>query len=148
MRQRKKNYVNKIIFNQVTMAIIGFCVIVAVSIPLARNVSKQYKINREVHELQGEIAALEAKNDKLGDLIDYLDSNHFIDEQARINLGLRSEGEELVIIKEKQSKETAINDKIEKSVYNIQGFDHEPQKKIKNNPQRWLEYFLKVKKDK
>lgn len=142
MRRRRKKFVNKILFNQITVAIIGFVVIVAISIPLARNVSKHYKINREVHELQGEIAALETKNDKLNDLIGYLNSDDFVDEQARINLGLRSEGEDLVIIKEKETKKTAINDSIKKSVYNIKGFDHEPQEKNKNNPQKWLGYFL------
>ena len=74
-------------------------IIIAISYPLSKNISQQYKINDEIKDLQKEINNLESDNDDLSKLIKFLESDQFADRQARLNLNLKKEGEEVVVIK-------------------------------------------------
>ena len=47
MLKQKKSFFHKIIFNNIFLLITGFIIIIAISAPLAKNVSKQYKIINE-----------------------------------------------------------------------------------------------------
>jgi len=129
-----KNILNKIIFSPITLSVVGLAIIVAISIPLARNISKQYEINKEVKDLENEINDLESKNNKLNGLIEYLESEEFVDEKARLNLNYKKEGEEVVVIKEKEIS----------SDNNIGGFFSGASENDKNisNPKKWWNYFF------
>lgn len=139
----RKNIINKILFNQITLAIIGLLIILAISFPLARNISKQYKANKEVNDLEKEIADLESKDFKLKNLIKYIESDQFIQEQARLNLNYKTEGEEVVVIKEKDEQINS-EDKIDNHrnpIYDIRGLNKAKDKEKINNPARWWNYF-------
>lgn len=131
---KEKNTLNKILFSPALLSVLGLAVIIIISIPLARNISKQYKINKEVEELENEISELENQNNKLGGLIEYLESDQFIDEKARLNLNYKKEGEEVVIIKE---KEIVIDD----SAINLLDADKNNNKNA-SNPKKWWNYFF------
>ena len=97
--KRKDSILFRLIYHRVTITLIGLVVLVSISIPLARNVSKQYKINNEIKELETEIARLESKNTELKKLMDYLESDQFIEEQARLNLSYKKVDESVVVVK-------------------------------------------------
>lgn len=142
MRQRKKEkFFNKILFNQITVSVVGLMVIAIISIPLAKNVSKQYNINKEVNELEAEIGTLETKNKELDSLLGYLASDEFVEEQARLNLGLRKEGEEMIIVKDRDGVNIAEDEK--KLAYNIRGLNIKNKKKVIGNFSNWWNFFLK-----
>ncbi len=142
---KRKNLINRIFFNQATLAILGLMILIAISYPLAKNISKQYNINKEVKELGQEIAELEEKNLELANLIEYIESDQFIQEQARLNLNYKKEGEEVAVIKDKEEGDNAeekIDNSINKSIYNIRGLGKIKAEKEINNPVKWWKYFF------
>jgi len=130
MFKKKENFFHKIIFNNIFLSIIGLIVIVVISIPLAKNVSKQYEINNEVQNLKNEISDIEKKNSSLKDMLIYLESDQFAEEQARINLNYKKAGENLYVIIDENKSE------------NIKpSFELNKNKKI-NNTIKWLNHFF------
>lgn len=132
-RRRKKNIFFKIIYSQVFLSFLGLVIIVFISIPLAKNLSKRYYVSQEIKDIEQEIEELELENKDLGKLISYLESEQFVEEQARLNLGLKKRGEEVVVIKE-----------IEEVIETGFSSDNPRENKEDNtNPERWLSYFFK-----
>ena len=133
-KKGKNNIISKIISSQIFLAFLGLILIILISIPLAKNLSKRYYINQEIKDIEQEIITLESKNKDLGKLISYLESDQFVEEQARLNLGLKKEGEEVVVIKEVEELIAikSVND-------NLEDIDIEA-----TNPERWLSYFFSI----
>ncbi|MDD5290588.1 MAG: septum formation initiator family protein [Patescibacteria group bacterium] len=100
MINKRESFFTKIIYSQKFLALIGFGLVVFISFPLAKNVSKRYHLNKEIRELDKEITEFESKNKDLKGLITYLESEQFVEEKARLNLGLKKEGEKVVEIKD------------------------------------------------
>jgi cell division protein FtsB len=139
-RFKKPGIVQKIFFNQISFALLGLIVLGAIGYPLAKNVGKRYDVNNEIKELETEIGGIENKNLELKNLIDYLDSDQFAEEQARLNLNYRQEGEEVVVIENgQQPQNNAAGANI--TSYSISGMDKTAPPPVKNNPVRWWEYF-------
>jgi len=142
MHQRDKNIFKKIFSSQVVLTIIGLLIIVFISIPLAKNVSKQYKFNKEIDNLKAEIGGLENKNSQLKNLISYLESDQFVDEKARLNLNYKKVGENVVVIKD-QGEEASSDNK--KNIDYSQLKDDLADDK-ESNFQKWIFYFLSTSK--
>ena len=140
-RTKRKKNINKILFNKIVLTVIGFFIIIAISIPLARNVSKQYRINKEIKELEKEITNLKGNNINLNNLIDYLKSDQFNEEQARLKLNYKKEGEQVAVIKDEEGTDIKKNSE-EINYFNIEDINKNAIKKEKNNPERWFIYFL------
>ncbi len=98
-RNKEKKRFEKMIFSQITYFVIGFFVIMLIVFPLSKKITRQYGLNKEISELNAEVKKLEGKNDVLKQMIGYLGSDQFAEEEARINLNLKKEGEEVVVIK-------------------------------------------------
>lgn len=144
-RRKKESLISKIFSHKIFISLIGLAIIILISIPLAKNVSKRYVINQEIRKLQEEIQEMEKKNNELRKLAEYLESDQFIAEQARLNLNYKKEGEEMVVIKDKGSdakkNETVNTD----SPFEIKG-GHEEVKKPASNPRQWWDYFFNKQK--
>ncbi len=160
---KKRNLIAYILFNPGTLAFLGVAIIVLISFPIAKNVSQRHNINKEVKELENEIKLIEDKNAQLQKLIDYLSSEQYVEEQARLNFGLKKEGEETVVVniggdssapvgaerlenaEELSSPSGKAKSGLAKSIYNIPALEKsdkaEPRKKI-GNPERWWKYFF------
>ncbi|MCK5510357.1 septum formation initiator family protein [Candidatus Parcubacteria bacterium] len=141
----KKNLFKRIICHKATISLVGFLVIIFISIPLAKNVSKNYNINKEVVKLEEEIDRLKDKNSELGNMIDYLKSDQFIDEQAKLNLNYKKAGEELVVINSKEEQAAKASSEL-KNIYNIQGLNRQIIEKEIVNPKKWGYYFFNQEK--
>jgi cell division protein FtsB len=140
MPGKNKNWLSRLLFHQITLAVLGFLILLAISVPLARNVSQRYRVSQEVKELEQEINRLEKKNSELKNLINYLQSDQFIEEQARLNLNYKKEGEKMVVIKEKD--ESTTSEGVGGEVF-AGNSSSQPQAKPISNPQRWWRYFFK-----
>jgi cell division protein FtsB len=141
----KKNNKNKInyFFSAKVLAFLGFCLIIAISLPLSKSINKHYKISKEIKDLEREIKNMEDKNNNLNKLIKFIGSDEFADKQARLNLNYKKEGEEVVIIK---NKEEAQNEKISSvnATANSQPDNNQKENLINNsNVIKWLKYFIK-----
>lgn len=137
---RKKSFISRIIYNQIFLAFLGLIIITLISIPLAKNISKRYKISKEVKELEQEIFKLESEGKNLKQLVKYLESDQFVEEQARLNLGLKKDGENVVVIKEKGR---IINPETGEiiEVDDISGLNFNQEEKL-SNPKKWWKYFF------
>ena len=135
MVRRRSSFINKILYNQKFLTFLGLVIIILISLPLARIVSQRYKIDQEIESLGLEISELENTNQDLNKLISYLDSDQFVEEQARLNLGLKKEGENVLIIKDPTDFNKA------------SGADDNDNLNSKNlsNPQKWFNYFFNQK---
>ena len=91
-RKEQTDKIKKIL-NSVLFSVLALILIFIVSVPLAKNLSKKYKIDNEIKELENEIENLEGKNLELDNLVKYLESDQFVEEQARMNMNYKKQGE-------------------------------------------------------
>lgn len=141
---KKKSRIKIFFSNQILVSALGLAIIVAISIPLAKNISKQYEINDEIDLLQEQIGDLDGKNANLKNLITFLESDQFIDEEARKNLNFKKAGEEVVVIKSEVLNTLENKDEIN-SIYMI----NQPKiagEQMAANPKKWLRYFFTSRK--
>lgn len=124
---------NKLIFNQFSYFIIGVLILSFILFPLSKKMTKQYRLNQEIEELNQEINRLEGHNNDFKNIITYLESDEFAEEEARTNLNLKKPGEDVVVIK---TKDENVKDDI--SINKTQNL-----KNIKN-PENWWNYFFKI----
>lgn len=135
LKRERKNFILRILYDQKFLALAGLLIIILISFPLAKNTSKRYNIAKEVRELEGEINELDLKNKDLRQLITYLESDQFVEEQARLNLGLKKQNEKVVVIKESEvafSRETLPANRAAR----VPGYDNF------SNPRKWWNYFF------
>jgi len=142
MLQKRRSGFKNMIFNQKFLAFLGLIILVLISIPLGANISKRNKINKEIKELEQEIKQVENKNKDLEKLINYLESEQFVEEQARLNFGLKKAGEEVAVIKGDENTPNNTTNSIEKNIFKIPGLEKVQPAKPLTNPQRWWMYFF------
>lgn len=144
INRNKKNLIYRLVASQKFLALLGLVVIILISFPLVKNVSRGYKVNQEIKELEKEITNLESKNSNFKDLISYLESDQFVEEQARLKLGLKKEGETVAVIKNGLLNKTENNlEATSSSIFNIPGLSKVKPVAPINNPQKWWKYFIK-----
>jgi cell division protein FtsB len=137
MRQQPGNFFRRVFNKPALLTIAALVVIVLISVPLAKNVSKQYKINKEINDLKNEIGALENNNSQLKNLIKYMESDQFVDEKARLNLNYKKEGEQVIVIEKKEeSKNVGANGAQLASGGAVEASQQE------NNFIKWQRYFF------
>jgi cell division protein FtsB len=138
MRQQKGNFFYRTFSQRVLFTVIALVVIALISVPLAKNVSKQYKINKEINDLKNEIGALENNNSQLKNLIKYMESDQFVDEKARLNLNYKKEGEQVVVIEKKEE-----NKNISSGGVQLAGSSGtNDASKLESNFVKWQRYFF------
>lgn len=133
----RKITLKDLLVNQRTMALLGLAILIMISIPLVKNINQKQKINRDISDMNTEIKKFESKNTELRKMVDYLSSDQFLEEQARLNFNLKKPGEDVAVIKNLDSGNTVLKDKI---------YDISLTQKIntkKTNPENWVYYFFK-----
>lgn len=127
MQERRKTHIfPDLIFSKFFMVFCFFLFFV-ILFSLAKGTIRNYKVNSEIELLEQEIGHLEKQNQEFGQLIEYLNSDIFIEQEAKLKMGLKKEGENLIVI---PNKELSVDPEEEKEAEN------------KANPEKWLEYFF------
>jgi len=137
LKNKKPNIIIRIFFNPKFFTLCLLVLIIAISIPISKNISKKYQVDQEIKELKTEIAQMEASNKNLEEIIEYLESEQFAEEQARLNLGFKEPGEEVVVI---DSEEKNVKNKNIAPVSNNKNNN-------KSNLAKWWQYFFQNKKE-
>ncbi len=70
-----------------------------VGVSTVRESYREWKVDQDIRQLQGEVERLEGKKLSLAELISRLDSTDAVDKEARTRLGLRKEGERVIILR-------------------------------------------------
>jgi len=94
---------------------------------LAKGTIRSYRVNAEVDQLQSEINRLDKQNQDFEQLVKYLNTDTFIEQEAKLKLGLKKANENLVIIPD---SEIPIKEKNAVTEEN------------KSNPEKWWAYFF------
>lgn len=138
-RPLKNSFFIKFFFNSKFIFVIALVVLLTLSFPIIKNFSQRNKAAVEIKELEAEIESMNKKNGELRQLMDYLNSDRYLEEQARLNFGLKKPGEETAVIEMEGERE----DGNKKSIYDIPGLEKIENPKPLSNPEKWLKYFFK-----
>ncbi|MBU4332732.1 septum formation initiator family protein [Patescibacteria group bacterium] len=111
--------------------------LILASLTLVRVVTRKMEVNREIAELENKINELEGRNIELTYLIDYLHTDTFEEESARLQLGLKKPGEEVVIISSPAATSLEMI-QIQESMNDTS----EPEVEEPYNPIKWWRYFF------
>ena len=127
---RRKSYFPKIFL------LICIVILVLFSLALGREFVKKRQIDKEIYSLEQEIERLEEDQSEFSELIDYLNTEDFLEKEARLKLGLQKPGETLVVISD-DSFETD-----EGSKKNLDFYEEYEVKQ--NNLTKWWNYFFNL----
>ncbi len=113
-RQRQQPAWQRFFVSQRFLALVFLVMIIAIIFPLIKTVSQRQAVDREIAELKAENDAYRDKNEGLRNMIEYLQSDANLEEQARLNLGLKKPNEEVVVVTRKAApleiKTAAVDD--------------------------------------
>ncbi|MDD2681279.1 MAG: septum formation initiator family protein [Patescibacteria group bacterium] len=84
-------------------AIIALIFLLLILVPLAKDYSRKRIIENEIIDIQNQISDFEDKNKDLKEMIDYFQSDASLEEQARLNLGLKRPGETVVVVTDEEA---------------------------------------------
>lgn len=134
----------KLIFSRqffITLLLLGLLAVFAV--PLTKNWRQKRAIDREVAELEQQVNDLEHKSSNLKQVLDFMQSDQFVEQEARTKLNYKKPGEEVAVIESRPGENTA-----SPSSSNI--FDLPPapptertEARLTGNLGNWLNYFFK-----
>ena len=94
---------------------------------VGKELARRHQINKEIDSLNQQLSAAQLNRDKLEDLISYLKTDQYVEEQARLQLNLSKPGENRVDLSQ-NPQALAIND----------NFNDD-----RSNWQKWFDYFFK-----
>lgn len=118
----------KLVSSQRFLAVIGLVLLVVIVLPLARTYSQRRLVEKEINDVQKEIAQFEKDNQELKEMLGYLQSDQSLESQARINLNLKKPGETVVVI------ESAADTKNQAAA--------QKEEDDKSNLKKWFDYFF------
>ena len=98
--------------------------------------NKKSDIDQEIDALKEEAAKAESQNSQFKKMIEYLESDQFAEEQAKLKLGLRKDGEQVAVITGLAEAATSVATATAAGSTNTA---------LGSNWRRWLDYFLAEK---
>ena len=132
--RQKKSSIIKTLNSQIFL-VVSLLVLCAVSFGLFKITYRKIQIKKEISAIEQKIQSLENSGLKLVHLLDYLNTNSYQEETARIELGYKKPDEKVIVIT-KESNHNQQNLKTEL----LQ--EKEAELKI-SNPKKWWRYFFK-----
>ena len=133
-RERKKHPL-RFIYSPKFLAFLGVVVLMVISVPLVESLNQKQEVEQEISDIKKEISRLESKNKNLDKLADYLGSEQFVEEQARLNFDMKKKGEKVVVVKE-EGKVAGASTSSTGRVGSTRNSD-------RSNPGKWADYFFK-----
>lgn len=97
--------------------------------PFIKETYRNYKVNKEIEKLRSDMEVLRNENSELNYLIDYLNTDYFVEKEARVKFGLKKNGEKVFNIEE-NVKDKQSEKKSEKSLEDI------------SNIKKWWNYLF------
>jgi len=99
---KSSNFFYRLVSSQRFLAIVGLVFLLMIIFPLAKTYSQRRLVEKEVADVQKQIADFESQNEQLREMITYLQSDQSLEEQARLNLNLKKPGEQVLVVEEKK----------------------------------------------
>lgn len=86
------------VFRSKAFTIFAAIGIIVIGISLTKQIIRKVEISRQIATLESEITTLEQQNAELNTAIEYFNSSSFQEKEARKKLGLKEEGETVVVL--------------------------------------------------
>ena len=102
--------------------------LLVIVINVVRNWHTGQSIDNEIADLKNTATTLEQENIQFRQLIEYFNSSAYVEERARIDLGLKKRGEKVVIVPGYTASTT---------------LELTNQLSSRSNVRKWLDYFFK-----
>ncbi len=109
---------------------IAFPLAIVLVVAYVRSYVSTFYINQEIADLEADLEELETKKLESLDLLEYVMSDAFIEEQAKTELNLKRPGEQVMII-----DESTVGDVVERR-------PSSPARQRVANPIKWWYYFM------
>lgn len=126
---------------QLYLTLVLAILLVLLAFPLTRNWRQKRAIDQEIKSLESQAATLEGKNSTLKNVLDYMQSSQFVEEEARTKLNYKKAGESVVVIEGEEGTVTSPTSPF--------ALPAEPptvtQSKARLNVTTWLDYFFRPK---
>ena len=104
-------------------------ILLVIVVNFVRNWRTSRSIDTEIADLQSTATALEQQNVEFRQLIEYFNSSAYVEERARIDLGLKKRGEKVIIVPDQS--ESLAHDPVNQSLTE------------RSNARKWLDYFFR-----
>lgn len=101
----------------------------------ARESYRGWKVDQEIHSLESQIETLERKKMQLGSLIERLQSQDMIEREVRAKLGMRKDGERVIVLDTSHVSAQWSDDLHEVGVME--------NRDTRSNPEKWFAYFFR-----
>ncbi|PIR07367.1 MAG: hypothetical protein COV55_00070 [Candidatus Komeilibacteria bacterium CG11_big_fil_rev_8_21_14_0_20_36_20] len=113
------------IFNSNLFIIALLLLLIFSFVKVTKGVLLRYKINQEISHLEEQLGDLQSKTENMQKLITYLETDEYIEKEARLKLNLSKPGEKQI------------------NLSNIQeGEDGAEEKDYSSNITKWFKYFF------
>ena len=130
MNTKQNNSLFFRIFSSKVLFVIFLIIIIYLSINVYREIKQRVEVRREISNLKMEIENLDNENNKLGELIEYFETEEYVESISREKLGYKKPGEKIIIFTEEDSD----------SILNIEREREELEKGP--NIKLWWNYFF------
>lgn len=127
-----------------TFLIVNFIILAFLFFSFGREFASNYMIRQEIDELMAEKEALEAKNSELSSFMSSVQTETYIEQEARIKLGLSKPGEKVVILSNSQTKNLTESE-AGLDLNKVDNFSV-PDLTTLANPLKWWYYFFDINK--
>lgn len=134
-KRGKKSSSTRYVYGSAVFTFLGLVIILVISAPLMESIEQKNEIEEEIQSIKQEIESLESENQDLENLIKYLKSDQFLEEQARLNFGMKKQGESVVVVTDEGKVAGVSTSSIGQTDNDISGSEM-------SNPQKWFSYFF------
>ena len=115
--------------------------IILIIIGLAGELVNRHKISGKISDLEQQISQTQSENLEINTLISSWESGSQLEKEARSKLGLKKEGEKIILIDKSSSSEPAvIPSALDPDILNPA---KRIEQKITDNPAKWWQYFFR-----
>lgn len=117
------------------IVLIAGALFVTFSVAIIRELVNGHQVRQQVQRLQHQVASEQQRQSQLQDLIDYLGSPTFQEQEARLKLGLKKTGEQVIVV-------PATNNPVAGSSGSTTTESVDSTGQTTSRPQRWWKYFF------
>jgi len=135
------SFFRTIFSRQFLLTLVLIFLLVLFAIPLTKNWRQKRSIDNEVKAMEQQVAELEHKTSSLKQVLDYMQSDQFVEKEARTKLNYKKPGEEVAVI-ESRDGAAAPTSPVE-SIFDLpEAPKPEGSPKLLGNFSKWLDYFF------
>ena len=112
--------------------LVALCLAVLTAAGFARAYYQDYKVRQEIKKLKDDISSLEKKKFESLSFLDYVMSDRFLEEKARVELNLKKPEEKVIFIQDISGSQPLLE---------TQFAEGEKDPSVLDNPRKWWYYF-------